>query len=214
MADNILHITDLKVNFGSDTIISNFNMTLKAGEIVCILGHNGSGKSTLLNAIYGLLPAVKGSILFNGLNITGYSVSQRSAMGIGYLPQDNNLFKHLTVKQHIQLALSANRKQDYNSARENIMHYITTFPDIELKKAGFLSGGERRKLGLAMLITQGANQLWLFDEPSAGVDKKGVSEIFDCLKLIIKMNGISIILVEQNQILGKMIATQILTIEK
>lgn len=212
MEKSILQISDLCVKYGKDTILDKFNLELNTGEILCILGHNGSGKSTLLNTIHGILPVTNGTINFEGEIINDLTVKQRVNLGIGYLPQDNNLFKHLRVKQHLELAATMNKTQNYDEIRQLVKQYIPTFDSIEDKRAGQLSGGERRKLGFAMLLAQGADKLWLLDEPSAGVDNKGIYEILEFLHYIKNEGLIMILLVEQNRTVGLKVADRILVI--
>ena len=167
----ILDIQNLSCGYGSKPVIEDFNLQVKAGEVVAIIGPNGCGKSTLLKAIYQLCLINKGSIAYKGEYLIGKTPEKIKNMGIAYFMQKNSIFPQLSVKENLFLSLNGNSILHKKSKTEEI---ITNFPDLGkwLKKsAGLLSGGQRQQLAMAMLFAQDAD-LWLLDEPTAGLDSE------------------------------------------
>lgn len=166
----LLAVVDLCVRVGVRRVLENLNLEVYSGDHVRITGPNGCGKSTLLNAIAGVEPAriEAGRIAFGGRDISPLPAHERSALGIAYMRQTDNVFPSLTVREHLVLALGQDGYSRFASAfpewAKDLPHH---------KRAGQLSGGQRKRLAWAYCVLRLGAPSWLFlaDEPSAGVSE-------------------------------------------
>jgi len=176
-------------------ILRGVSLTVDAGSLTVIIGPNGAGKSTLIKAIVGLVPFSKGMLLLRGKDVGHIQPHQLAKHGISYVPQSNNIFRSLTVKQNLTLALRHAGK----SAPNRLQNLLQQFPQLSVKlhdKAGALSGGQRQFLAVAMALST-SPRIILMDEPSAGLSPKASQEILEMLRHLTS-TGVTIILVEQN----------------
>lgn len=194
----MLDISSLMVNYGDINVLNGVNLHVKAGESVIIQGGNGSGKSTLLKAIFNLVPISSGNIDFNGKNIVGVSTNQLLTAGISYIPQENNVFDNLTVKENV---LIGNLKRFNSEARKNRLEYIfNEFPSLESKKnswARFLSGGEKQLVALARVLLD-QPKLILLDEPTLGLSEKNANIFLTKITEVHKKYNVAFIIIEHH----------------
>lgn len=165
----ILDIENLSCGYGGKPVIEDFNIQIKAGEVVAIIGPNGCGKSTLIKAIYQLCLINTGSIVYKGESLIGKTPEIIKNLGIAYFMQKNSIFPQLSVEENLFLSVNGMSK---SVKKVKIKEVTDNFPDIGewlQKSAGLLSGGQRQQLAMAMLFAQDAD-LWLLDEPTAGLD--------------------------------------------
>ena len=196
MPEPILKASGVTAGYIPDLpILHNVSLTALAGQITLIIGPNGAGKSTLIKAIAGLIPVSSGKITLENKNITGIRPDQLSQNGVAYVPQTDNIFRSLTIRQNLDLAL---RRAD-GSPSETLERLLNQFPalaDKQRDKAGTLSGGQRQFLAIAMALAS-APRLILMDEPSAGLSPKAAQEVLEHARALTR-DGVSILLVEQN----------------
>jgi lipopolysaccharide export system ATP-binding protein len=169
-------------------IIHDVSVRVASREIVGLLGPNGAGKSTSFYMICGITDATSGNVYLDGEDITGFSLSRRAKLGIGYLPQESSIFKDLTVEENLMMAAQAMRL-DSNLAKERIEDLLNLF-NIEpiRKRYGVqLSGGERRRVEIARALVAQPKFL-LLDEPFAGVDPISVEDIQQIIKQLIDLD--------------------------
>jgi branched-chain amino acid transport system ATP-binding protein len=190
---NALQIEDLEVSYEPGLpIVQGANLTVEAGEIMVILGPNGAGKSTLAKAVAGLAPVTQGRVLLFGRDITQTPAHRIVFEGLAFVPQVDNVFVNLTVKENLELAAAI-----VKTNRTDFVYAL--FPDLQRQstsKAGDLSGGQRQMLAIARgLIAR--PKLLVLDEPSAGLSPKMVDELFAKLRDV-RATGVTILLVEQN----------------
>jgi branched-chain amino acid transport system ATP-binding protein len=177
---NILNGTDIYVN---------------QGELVGIIGPNGAGKSTLLKAIFGLVNIRSGSVLLENEDVTGVKAFQMVRKGVGFIPQNNNVFPSLTIKENLEMG----GYQAPSSIPERIEFVASIFPDLSQRLnqlAGSLSGGERQMVAMGRALMMDPKVL-LLDEPSAGLSPVRQDEAFLRVSEINKA-GVTILMVEQN----------------
>ncbi len=176
-------------------ILQGIDLVLKEKEIVSIIGPNGAGKSTLLKAIVGLIPIFGGKVYFNGNELKQIKSYKLAQMGIGYVPQVQNVFPSLTVEENLEMGNwgTKGKKKDSFSG---IYEMFTILFDKKKERAGNLSGGQRQLLALGRALISEPNVI-LLDEPSAGLSPKAIDEVFEYIN-IINQDGVSILLVEQN----------------
>jgi branched-chain amino acid transport system ATP-binding protein len=176
-------------------IVRGASLTVAAGEIVAILGPNGAGKSTLVKAIAGLLPVSGGSVWLGEREITRVAAHKLGALGLGFVPQTENVFTNLSVAENLELAAALQKVQ----SRERLPALYKLFPDLARQRkllAARLSGGQRQMLAMARALVR-MPQVLMLDEPSAGLSPRLVGEVFAKLREI-RASGVTIVLVEQN----------------
>lgn len=195
MGDPILQVKSVTAGYIPDLpILNEVSLTARAGQITLIIGPNGAGKSTLIKAIAGLIPVSSGEVSLEGNDITGILTDQLSSQSIAYVPQTDNIFRSLTIRQNLDLAL---RRAD--DAPATLDELFQQFPALAAKhrdKAGTLSGGQRQFLAIAMALAS-TPRLILMDEPSAGLSPKASEEVLEQARALTE-HGVSILLVEQN----------------
>jgi len=163
---------------------------------VALLGPNGAGKSTLIKALAGLVPVFSGQAKLRGKHITGHSAHLLARDGLGFVPQTENIFAELTVRENLELAAA---RLPWRLRRTRIAAMEDLFPDLA-RQAGLrakrLSGGQRQMLAVARALVTGPDVLML-DEPSAGLSPKLVGTVLETLTRI-RAAGVAVLLVEQN----------------
>ena len=176
-------------------ILTGCELTLEEGELIGIIGPNGAGKSTLLKALFGLIPVRSGSVTLRGEDITSFKASKLVAMGVGFVPQTNNVFPSLTVEENLEMGIYLEPKR----VDERFEWVFELFPRLferRKQRAGSLSGGERQMVASGRALMADPSVL-LLDEPSAGLSPLFQDEVFVRCKRI-QAAGVSIIMVEQN----------------
>jgi branched-chain amino acid transport system ATP-binding protein len=176
-------------------ILEGCNFFLRDGEIVGIIGPNGAGKSTLLKAMFGLIPVRGGTVRLRGADITSAKAHVLVNKGVGYVPQNNNVFPSLTIEENMQMGVYL-RPRTFTARFEVVAGLFPLLGDRRKTKAGALSGGERQMVAMGRALMMEPSVL-LLDEPSAGLSPMFADEVFVRCKKI-NATGISIIMVEQN----------------
>ncbi|MGH9275166.1 MAG: ABC transporter ATP-binding protein [Acidimicrobiales bacterium] len=176
-------------------ILRGCELELQKGELVGIIGPNGAGKSTLLKAMFGLVPVRSGSIELRGKDITEAKAHRLVALGVGYVPQNNNVFPSLTVQENLEMGLYQRRK-DFLPRFEEVCSLFPLLGERRKQRAGSLSGGERQMVAMGRALMMRPSVL-LLDEPSAGLSPSFQDEVFIRCRQI-NDTGVSIVMVEQN----------------
>ena len=176
-------------------ILNGANFFADQGELVGIIGPNGAGKSTLLKAIFGLVKVREGDITLNGESIANLKANQLVAKGIGFVPQNNNVFPSLTIEENLQMGLFQNPKS-YGERLEFVTSIFAELGKRLKQRAGSLSGGERQMVAMSRALMMDPKVL-LLDEPSAGLSPVRQDEAFIRVSEINKA-GVTTIMVEQN----------------
>ncbi|MGV8882380.1 MAG: ABC transporter ATP-binding protein [Rhodoglobus sp.] len=195
--------TDLVVNVSNLTagylpgvnILNGTNLTAARGELIGIIGPNGAGKSTLLKAIFGLVKVREGSITLNGDEISNLKANKLVARGVGFVPQNNNVFPSLTIAENLQMGLYQNPR----AYAERLEFVTSIFAELGKRlgqRAGSLSGGERQMVAMSRALMMDP-QVLLLDEPSAGLSPARQDDAFIRVSEINKA-GVTTIMVEQN----------------
>ena len=179
----------------ADEILKGVDLTLEAGEIVSVIGPNGAGKSTLLKVIAGLLTPHHGSVRLRGEAIGGRPPRAISALGLAFVPQEQNVFSSMTVRENLEMGGFLEARQ----SRTRIERIFARFPVLAEKRrqaARTLSGGQRQVLAMAMALMVEPAVL-LLDEPSAGLAPRAARQLFETIAAI-HADGVAIAMVEQN----------------
>ncbi len=192
----MLSISGLTAGYGKLMILHDVTLDAPAGQFVAILGPNGSGKSTLLKSIVGLTTIETGAIRFDGQAITGRRTEAIRSLGLSYVPQRENVFKRMTVRENLLLAVRGLSKAEAVQTLGECYERFPVLQDRHAQRAGSLSGGERQMLAIA-LGWLARPKLMLLDEPSAGLSPLFVTEVFRTLRTL-RDAGIALVVVEQN----------------
>ncbi|MZR32187.1 ABC transporter ATP-binding protein [Sneathiella litorea] len=189
----MLEVTDLHAFYGKSHILQGVNFNVGEGEIVSLLGRNGVGRSTTIKAIMGEVPP-HGSIKFRGEEISGLKEHEIAHRGLGYVPENRDVFPGMTVRQNLIMGIKDMKKQ----GRWAMEDMFKMFPNLRERAdvdAGVLSGGEQQMLTMCRTL-MGDPDLVMIDEPTEGLAPKIVAQVGDLLSEIAK-RGVSILLVEQ-----------------
>lgn len=176
-------------------ILTGCDLELHDGELVGIVGPNGAGKSTLLKSLFGLIPIRSGGIRLRGDDITGRKAHDLVSRGLGYVPQNNNVFPSLTIEENLEMGVFL-RPKTYRQRFDVIGEMFPRLVERRAQRAGSLSGGERQMLAMGRALMMDPSVL-LLDEPSAGLSPALQDEVFVRCKKI-NNAGVSIVMVEQN----------------
>lgn len=202
-ADNVgekgvlLHTEGLKKVYDGRAVVNGVDIEVKAGEIVGLLGPNGAGKTTTFYMIVGLVRPTGGKVIFDGNDATEEPMFKRARLGMGYLPQEESIFRRLTVKENI-LAVMETQSYTKKDREEQCQQLMEKFgiDHVADNLAITLSGGEKRRLTIARsLVTE--PKLLMLDEPFSGVDPIAVSEIQDIIRML-RNAGLAILITDHN----------------
>jgi branched-chain amino acid transport system ATP-binding protein len=194
--ETLLRVTDLEVAYGEARALFGVSFDVRAGAVTTVLGANGAGKSSLAAAIAGVVKPRAGRVEFDGRDITGRPAHAICKLGLAYVPENRNLFPHLSVKDNLwaQLRFSLPRAQ----RRDAFDRALEMFPVLAQRRrqaAGTLSGGEQQMLSLARVLAA-SPKLLIADEMSLGLAPKMVDLVFESLRQA-RAEGITVLLIEQ-----------------
>jgi len=162
-----------------------------------VIGMNGAGKTTLLGALMGLVRTRKGSVRFEGQEITNLSTSHINSLGIALLLQQDSVFRSLTVRENLELAARRHPNETLGAPEGSVWDIFPALEPLQNRRAGLLSGGESRMLAIAMVLSQ-RSKLLLLDEPTAGLSRPAASGLLQSLAALNRQHGMTMLLVEPN----------------
>ena len=190
----MLEVTGLDVAYGRAQVLFGVSLQVPERSLVCVMGRNGVGKTTLLNAIMGVLTPTRGTVRFDGEDVTKVPTSERVRRGMGYVPQGHETFPQLTVWENLMVTLEA-----VKGRRSALDEALDVFPRLRphlRKRAGFLSGGQQQQLAMARALVTRPRML-ILDEPTEGIQPSIVAEIEEVIERLHKEMGLAVLLVEQ-----------------
>ena len=190
-----LSALNMTAGYGGADIIHDCDITVEKGEIAVVVGPNGAGKSTAMKAVFGMLDLNQGSVVLNGEDITDMAPQERVGIGMGFVPQNQNVFVSLSVQENLEMGAFI-RDDDISESLEHVYDLFPALYEKRQQPAGELSGGQRQQVAVGRaLMTQ--PRLLMLDEPTAGVSPIVMDDLFDQILEIAK-TGIAILMVEQN----------------
>ena len=193
----MLEIKDLEVYYGVIQAIKGISFEVNKGEVIALIGANGAGKTTILHTITGLLSPKKGSVIYEGTDITKIPAHKIVSLGMAHVPEGRRVFADLSVYENLKMG--AYTRKDKNEVEETLEKVYERFPRLKERKnqmAGTLSGGEQQMLAMGRALMS-KTKIILMDEPSMGLSPILVNEIFDIIQEVSK-SGTTVLLVEQN----------------
>ena len=181
--------------YGGADILNDCTIAVERGEIAVIVGPNGAGKSTAMKALFVMLTIREGAVQLEGQDITHLTPQDRVALGMGFVPQTNNVFTSMSVEENLEMGAFL-RKDDFRATIEQVFDLFPILKEKRKQPAGQLSGGQRQQVAVGRaLMTQ--PKVLMLDEPTAGVSPIVMDELFDRI-IEIARTGIAILMVEQN----------------
>ena len=193
--ESLLAVRDLDAGYGDLQVLDSVDLDVRPGEYVTIVGPNGAGKSTVMKSVFGLTTYMGGSVTFDGRDIADEQPEEIIHYGVGYVPQNENVFAGLSVRENLEMG--AYILDELPEQRlDDVFDRFPILRERQSQKAGYLSGGQRQMLamGRALMLDP---QLLMLDEPSAGLAPDLVDEMFDRIDAI-NESGTAVLMVEQN----------------
>jgi branched-chain amino acid transport system ATP-binding protein len=190
----ILALEGIDTFYGETQALFGVSLEIGAGEVVALLGPNGAGKTTTLRSVLGLTPARKGTIRFDGRDITRSRTHDIAAAGIGWVPDDRRIFPTLTVQRNLDIARKRTRFRGWSY--KECFEIFSALEYLMQRECENLSGGEMQMVAISRALV-GAPGLVLFDEPSQGLAPKIVQDVMKTIRRL-KSEGIAVLIVEQN----------------
>jgi branched-chain amino acid transport system ATP-binding protein len=193
----MLEAKGLHVGYGDAPALWDVSLRVGAGEIVSVLGPNGAGKTTLVNAVARLLPIRRGSLSFEGGDVTGATAQDMCHLGVALIPEGRRLFTRMTVEENLELgSYRRDARGARREARERVYAMFPILAERRRQLAGTMSGGQQQMLAIGRALMAQPKML-LFDEPSLGLAPLIVEQVFETIRRI-HASGVSILLIEQN----------------
>jgi branched-chain amino acid transport system ATP-binding protein len=189
-------VRGLSVAYGAAPAVTRVSFELHAGKAVVVLGPNGAGKSSLARAITGLVKPREGTVLIDGVDVTGMATHRLARLGISLVPEDRGIFRGLSVMDNLRMALrNGVPRQRREASLDRVLTLFPVLRDRRRQIAGTLSGGEQQMLALARVLA-GEARVLVVDEPSLGLAPQIVDRVYDVLRTA-RSAGISLVLIEQ-----------------
>jgi len=192
-----LEIENLHTGYGDFKVLKGVDMSVGQGEIVALIGPNGAGKSTIFKAVMGYIHPWEGEITFESKNIGHFRPSKLVQKGVGYVPQNQNVFPKMTVAENLRMGGFTVESDELAKNTETVYELFPTLEKRQDQKVATMSGGEQKMVAMARALVSDP-EIVLFDEPSAGLMPKYVDDVFEKVKSINQNREVPFLIIEQN----------------
>jgi branched-chain amino acid transport system ATP-binding protein len=196
MSQQVLKVEQINVFYGTSQALFDLSFNVQKGETLALLGRNGAGKSTTMKAVAGVIPAKSGQITLHDQSIKGRAAHLIARAGIGYVPEDRQIFPDLTVEENLEIAIKRGANGEDDWSIERVYEMLPLLKPLHARMGGQLSGGEQQMLTVGRSL-MGNPDVLLLDEPSEGLAPIMVQKIGDLIQSLREM-GKTIVLAEQN----------------
>jgi len=206
----MLALNRIETFYGETQALFGPSLEIGRGEVVCLLGPNGAGKTTTIRAILGLTPPRRGTVKFDGADITRQSTHRIARLGISWVPDDRRIFPSLTVARNLQIAV---KRTPYRSwTMQEMFQIFSALEHLMGRECENLSGGEMQMVAISRALL-GAPGLVLFDEPSQGLAPKIVQDVMRTVRRL-KDEGVSVLIVEQNALAALEVSDRVYVMDR
>ena len=192
---SLITINGIEAGYGGAPILNGVDLAIEQSDIAVLVGPNGAGKSTILKAVFGLVSVSKGTITFQGQDITNADPDRLVPMGLGFVPQEFNVFTSMSVEENLEMGAYI-RRDDFGPTMRSIYAMFPVLKEKRRQRAGELSGGQRQMVAMGRALMS-QPKLLLLDEPSAGLSPIHTTQVFEHVRKI-NANGVAVLMVEQN----------------
>lgn len=208
---DMLELSGVNSYYGKAHILRDLTFSISAGEVVSLLGRNGAGKTTTVKSIMQLVKPAKGSVLFDGEELTRLPTHRVARLGIGYVPEERRIFTDLTISENLEVGRQAPREGVYSWTQETLFELFPNLAERRNNRGKALSGGEQQMLSIARTL-MGNPRLLLLDEPSEGIAPVIVEQMAKTI-LKLKAEGLPVLLSEQNLHFARLVSDRAVIIE-
>lgn len=195
-ASAILALTATDTGYGNKQVLFGIDLEARTGKITAIIGPNGAGKSTVLKVVHGLLPLWKGTVIFDGRPLDGFTPAQRVWHGITFCPQGNRVFGELTVRDNLDLGGTQLPNKEVTTRVDEVLDIFPQLTARLKQRAGTLSGGEQQMVAIARALVP-RPKLLMLDEPSLGLSPNVLDDVFTKIVEVNRTHGVTVLVVEQ-----------------
>jgi urea transport system ATP-binding protein len=191
----MLDVKSIDLHYGAAQALRSVSLTAEAGKVTCVLGRNGVGKTSLLDALAGQHPITRGTITFDGIDLTRLKPSDRARRGVAYVPQGREIFPLLTVEENLKTGFAPLRRED-RTIPDDVFSLFPVLNDMLGRRGGDLSGGQQQQLAIGRALVM-RPRLLLLDEPTEGIQPSIIKDIGRAITYLRSLGQIAIVLVEQ-----------------
>jgi len=192
----MLQVEHLNQYYGSSHTLRGVSLTVEKGQCMTLLGRNGVGKTTLLKCLTGVLPVARGTVTWDGRDITRYKPHRRAAAGIAYVPQGRDIFARLTVEENLMMGMATLSRREAARISGEVYELFPVLKEMLGRRGGDLSGGQQQQLAIARALLQ-RPRLIILDEPTEGIQPSIIKDIERVIRLLRERGDIGILLCEQ-----------------
>jgi urea transport system ATP-binding protein len=191
----MLEVNAIDLHYGAAQALRSVSLTAELGKVTCVLGRNGVGKTSLLDALAGQHPVTRGTIKFDGSDITNLKPPDRARRGIAYVPQGREIFPLLTVEENLKTGFAALKRED-RTIPDDVFSLFPVLNDMLRRRGGDLSGGQQQQLAIGRALVM-RPRLLLLDEPTEGIQPSIIKDIGRAIAYLRNLGQIAVVLVEQ-----------------
>src|SRR5712672_4022309 len=191
----MLDVNSVDLHYGAAQALRSVSLTAEPGKVTCVLGRNGVGKTSLLDALAGQHPITRGTITFDGNDLTRLKPSERARRGVAYVPQGREIFPLLTVEENLKTGFAPLRRED-RTIPDDVFSLFPVLNGMLGRRGGDLSGGQQQQLAIGRALVM-RPKLLLLDEPTEGIQPSIIKDIGRAISYLRNLDNIAIVLVEQ-----------------